>query len=129
MSKGGADYNEQDPFAAMERKGIVTTETLPDVIEQGRKMMTPTPFDVLVEEMKRKTRHLAVSKELGMATYYETDIDYVIKITAHAVREATLKEVEAGLEPQKQPWETWDECRIFVLSLLATLSTKDTPTT
>lgn len=118
MSKHGSDYNEQ-----------------------------PTPFDVLVEEMKREALKNFGSKfsVTGSATVgdsilhdlHRLFIAEIVTQTAHAVREATLKVVADAIEENTAFYEqkyggNYEQCgRDIKFSIaqaleahLATLSTK-----
>jgi hypothetical protein len=83
-SKHQANYNKQNPFHAMERKGIVTPDTLPDVIEQGREMMarlneqTLRPVDGLVIETERQIE-ATVTERYGR----EDDIPAAVRNVIH----------------------------------------------
>ena len=112
---------------------------------------TPTPFDVLVEEMKQEA-HEAYKMEAGnfypgapVVSAYQ--LDDIITHTAHAVREATQKEERINQAIKQREGNFGYEVHFAYLANnkeeaervkvqmkeafmnLATLSTKDTPTT
>lgn len=93
-----------------------------------------TPFDVLVEEMKREARRKLLENNTGATAFLHPDwIDATITHTAHAVREATVKEVLDVLREHAANKKRFNGRLISMIErveILATLSTKDvTPTT
>lgn len=132
MSKHGSDYNEHDPFDSMERKGIVTPDTLPDVIEQGREMMARhseveglvecgkckevKPLSLFVFRSERASNHRRVCLEcekLRVKTNYRKNVKWFkkrdSKVTPQDKARAQFAQAVKSGKIKRQPCEVCAE--------------------